>query len=133
MTSFYDKNMYWKQNIEKKFNKMKEEKEKLHKHTKRNIRNKLRENDKKRKMKMLMGKLDSKFEAKFAMKQMKDKTAKKNINSNELKSSKFFGNLQNIASDDKEKKNTKSKLRNPDGDGNNEFGNGNGSAKNFKV
>ena len=105
----------------------KDEKEKLHKHTKRNIRNKLRENENKRKMKTLMGKLDSKFEAKFAMKQMKDKSAKKNVNNSELKSAKFFGNLQNIAIDDKEKKNTKSKLRNPDGE------NGNDSAKKFKV
>jgi len=109
----------------------KEEKETLHKHTKRNIRNKLRENEKKRKMKMLMGKLDSKFEAKFALKQMKDKNAKKNISSNDLKSSKFFGNLQNIANDDRDKKNTKSNLRNAQA--NDEFGNKNPSAKNFKF
>ena len=53
------------------------------------------------------------------------------MNKIDLKSSKFFGNLQNIANDDRDKKNTKSRLRNPDI--NDEFGNKNTSAKNFKV
>jgi len=112
----------------------KEEKEKLHKHTKRNIRNRLREKQKNQKMKSLMNKLDSKFEAKFAMKQMKDKSAKSNVKNSELKSSKFFGNLQNIASDDKEKKDIKSKRREANSAASGEaLSLGNGDAKKFKI
>ena len=81
-----------------------EEKKKNHNHVKRNIRNRLKEKERNNKMKMLASKLDSKFEAKFAMKQMKDKSAKKNMKNSELKSSKFFDNIQTIATDDKNKK-----------------------------
>ena len=43
----------------------------------------------------------------MALKQERDKRAKKNIKNSELKSSKFFGNLQNIADEDKAKKSKK--------------------------
>lgn len=111
----------------------KEEKEKLHKHTKRNIRNRLREKEKNQKMKSLMNKLDSKFEAKFTLKQMKDKNAKKNMKNSELKSSKFFDNIQNIANDDKDKKNNKSSLRNKNTDSTIFDLGSNYDAKNFKI
>jgi len=112
----------------------KEEKGTLHKHVKRNIRNRLREKAKNRKMLGLIGKLDSKFEAKFALKQMKDKAAKSNVKSGELKSSKFFGNLQNLAIDDKDKKDSKSKRRAANAAASGEaFSLGNGDAKKFKI
>lgn len=112
----------------------KEEKDKAHKHVKRNIRNRLREKAKDRKMKGLMNKLDSKFEAKFALKQMKDKNAKSNVKGSELKSSKFFGNLQNLAKEDKDKKEIKSKRREANAAASGELLSlGNGDAKKFKI
>lgn len=112
----------------------KEEKEKVHKHVKRNIRNRLREKTTNRKMQSLMGKFDSKFEAKFALKQMKDKNAKSNVKTAELKSSKFFGNLQNLAQEDKERKDTKIKRREAGAAASGEaLSLGNGDAKKFKI
>jgi U3 small nucleolar RNA-associated protein MPP10 len=78
-----------------------------HKKWKRNVRNKIHQKEKNKKLNNLMKQFDSKFEAKVAMKQERDKKAKKNVKNSELKSSKFFGNLQNIVSDDINKKNTK--------------------------
>jgi U3 small nucleolar RNA-associated protein MPP10 len=78
-----------------------------HKKWKRNVRNKLHQKEKTKKLNNLGKLYDSKFEARVALKQEKDKAKKKNIKNSELKSSKFFGNLQNIVSDDISKKNTK--------------------------
>ncbi len=112
----------------------KDEKEKLHKHTKRNIRNRLREKQKNMKMKNLMNKLDSKFEAKYAMKQIKDKSIKGNVKNSELKSSKFFGNLQDIAKNDKDKKDVKTKRREANAAFSGEMlSMQNGDAKKFKI
>ena len=107
-----------------------EERKTGHKNWKRNVRNKLREKIKNKKFNALSKVADSKFEAKLMMKRDNDKNAKKNVKNSELKSSKFFSNLQNIASDDLDKKKMKSEKRNKtDLDG--EFGNR--KAKNYKI
>jgi len=107
-----------------------EERKTGHKNWKRNVRNKLREKLRNKKFNALSKVADSKFEAKLMMKRDNDKSAKKNVKNSELKSSKFFSNLQNIASDDLDKKKMKSEKRNTT-HVDNEFGNRN--AKNYKI
>ena len=105
-----------------------DQKKTSHKNWKRNVRNRIRENVKNKKMDSLSKFTDSKFEAKLHMKQEKDKAAKKNVKNAELKSSKFFSNLQKIASDDLVKKKKK------DNNEPNEFSStGNKPAKNYKL
>ena len=107
-----------------------EERKTGHKNWKRNVRNKLREKSKNQKLKALSRVADSKFEAKLMMKRDNDKNIKKNVKNSELKSSKFFSNLQNIAHDDLEKKQMKSEKRNKT-DMDSDFGNR--KAKTFKI
>jgi U3 small nucleolar RNA-associated protein MPP10 len=90
----------------------KEEKKTSHQHWKRNIRNRLREKIKNTKLNSLAKTVNSKFEAKMIMKGEKDKKSKKNIKSKELKSSKFFANLQNVVGEDLDKKNKKEENKN---------------------
>lgn len=73
----------------------KEESKKKHRQIKRKVHKKIYQKELKRKMNSLAKELDSKFEVRLSMKQSKDKQEKSNIKSNELKSSKFFGDLQN--------------------------------------
>lgn len=72
----------------------KEESKKKHRQIKRKVHKKIYQKELKRKMNSLAKELDSKFEVRLSMKQSKDKHEKSNIKSNELKSSKFFGDLQ---------------------------------------
>jgi U3 small nucleolar RNA-associated protein MPP10 len=84
-----------------------DEKKTAHKNWKRNVRNKLREKVRNQKLNHLSKFTNTKFEAKLTMKQEKDKKMKQaagNGKNSELKSSKFFSNLQKIASDDITKK-----------------------------
>jgi U3 small nucleolar RNA-associated protein MPP10 len=107
-----------------------EERKTSHKNWKRNVRNKLREKVRNQKLNAMSKIADSKFEAKLMMKRDNDKNAKKNVKNSELKSSKFFSNLQTIASDDVEKKKMKGDKRNRV-ENENEFGNK--KAKTYKI
>lgn len=83
------------------------EKKTAHKNWKRNVRNKLHEKIRNQKLNHLSKLTNTKFEAKLTMKQEKDKKIKQasgNGKNSELKSSKFFSNLQKIATDDITKK-----------------------------
>jgi U3 small nucleolar RNA-associated protein MPP10 len=82
----------------------KEERGTAHKNWKRNMRSKLRAKAVNQKLAALTQTTGNKFEAKMIIKQDKDKKQKKNVKNSELKSSKFFSNLQNLASEDIEKK-----------------------------
>jgi hypothetical protein len=88
----------------------KEDRQQSHSKWKRNVRTKLREKQRNHKLKEISKTVDSKFEAKMKMKQIKDKNIKKNVKNSELKSSKFFSNLQSISADDQMKK-SKKKMR----------------------
>lgn len=107
-----------------------EERKTGHKNWKRNVRNKLREKVRNQKLNSLSKIADSKFEAKLMMKRDNDKINKKNVKNSELKSSKFFSNLQNIASDDLDKKKMKGEKRNKV-ELENDYGNK--KAKTFKI
>jgi len=107
-----------------------EERKTSHKNWKRNVRNKLREKAKNQKLNSLSKVADSKFEAKLMMKRENDKNLKANVKNSELKSSKFFSNLQTIASNDTEKKKMKGEKRNRI-DNENEVGLK--KAKNYKI
>lgn len=85
----------------------KDEKSTSHKKWKRNVRTHLKAKEKTKKLKEFASAADSKFEAKMLMKQDKDKKAKTNMKNSELKSSKFFGNLQGIVGKDVDKKSNK--------------------------
>ena len=71
-----------------------DENKKSRRQMKRKVHKKIYEKNLKKKMNSLSKDYDSKFEVKMAMKKQKDKDDKTNIKSNELKSSKFFNNLQ---------------------------------------
>jgi U3 small nucleolar RNA-associated protein MPP10 len=104
-----------------------EEKKTAHKSWKRNIRNRIREKVRNQKLNHLSKFTDTKFEAKLTMKQEKDKKMKQNAKNSELKSSKFFSNLQQIATDDINKKKRRET-------GETDFGvTGNKPAKNYKL
>jgi U3 small nucleolar RNA-associated protein MPP10 len=104
----------------------KEERETAHKNWKRNVRSKLRAKAVNTKLSALTKATGNKFEAKMMIKQDKDKKHKKNVKNSELKSSKFFSNLQNVANEDIEKKKRKDQgLLNQD--------NSNKNVKNYKL
>ena len=81
----------------------------VHNRKKRNIKSRIHEKEKKRKLNELTQQLGSKFEAKIKMKQDKDKKMIKNDKSNmsEYKSTKFFGKISEMAGKEGEKKRKK--------------------------
>lgn len=70
-----------------------EELRKKHRQMKRKVHKKIYENKVKRQMNSLSKDYDSKYEVRLAMKQKKDKEEKKDFKSKELKSTKFFNDL----------------------------------------
>ena len=80
----------------------KEEKQKIHNRKKRNIRTRIHKKEQMKKMNELTQQLGSKFEAKFKMKADKDKKQmKEQGKSNEFKSTKVFGKINEIVKKDK--------------------------------
>jgi U3 small nucleolar RNA-associated protein MPP10 len=65
-----------------------------HKQMKRKVKKKIYERNLKNKMNLLSQEYDSKYEVRLAMKQTKDKIEKKDHKSKDLKSTKFFGALE---------------------------------------
>ena len=86
-----------------------EELRNIHNRKKRNIKNRIHEKERKRKLNELTQQLGSKFEAKIKMKQDKDKKMQKMDKSKttEYKSSKFFGKINEMAEKEGEKKREK--------------------------
>ena len=86
-----------------------EELKNIHNKKKRNIKNRIHEKERKRKLNELTQQLGSKFEAKIKMKQDKDKKMQKMDKSKttEYKSSKFFGKINEMAEKEGEKKREK--------------------------
>ena len=83
-----------------------EELRNIHNRKKRNIKNRIYEKERKRKLNELTQQLGSKFEAKIKMKQEKDKKMQKMAKSKttEYKSTKFFGKINEMAEKEGEKK-----------------------------
>ena len=86
-----------------------EELRNIHNRKKRNIKNRIHEKERKRKLNELTQQLGSKFEAKIKMKQEKDKKIQKMDKSKttEYKSTKFFGKINEMAEKEGEKKRKK--------------------------
>ena len=86
-----------------------EELRNIHNRKKRNIKNRIYEKERKRKLNELTQQLGSKFEAKIKMKQEKDKKMQKMAKSKttEYKSTKFFGKINEMAEKEGEKKRKK--------------------------
>ena len=86
-----------------------EELRNIHNRKKRNIKSRIHEKERKRKLNELTQQLGSKFEAKIKMKQEKDKKIQKMDKSKttDYKSSKFFGKINEMAEKDGEKKRKK--------------------------
>ena len=86
-----------------------EELRNIHNRKKRNIKSRIHEKEKKRKLNELTQQLGSKFEAKIKMKQEKDKKMQKMDKSKttEYKSTKFFGKISEMAEKEGEKKRKK--------------------------
>ena len=86
-----------------------EELRNIHNRKKRNIKNRIHEKERKRKLNELTQQLGSKFEAKIKMKQDKDKKMQKidKSNTTEYKSTKFFGKISEMAEKEGEKKRKK--------------------------
>ena len=86
-----------------------EELRNIHNRKKRNIKSRIHEKEKKRKLNELTQKLGSKFEAKIKMKQERDKKIQKidKSNTTEYKSTKFFGKINEMAEKEGLKKNKK--------------------------
>jgi U3 small nucleolar RNA-associated protein MPP10 len=78
----------------------------IHNRKKRNIKSRIHNKEKKRKLNELTQQLGSKFEAKIKMKQDKDKKMAKasKTNTTEYKSTKFFGKMTEMAEKEGEKK-----------------------------
>ena len=83
-----------------------EELRNIHNRKKRNIKNRIHEKERKRKLNELTQQLGSKFEAKIKMKQDKEKKMQKidKSNTTEYKSTKFFGKISEMAEKEGEKK-----------------------------
>ena len=81
----------------------------IHNRKKRNIKSRIHEKEKKRKLNELTQQLGSKFEAKIKMKQERDKKLQKidKSNTTEYKSTKFFGKINEMAEKEGLKKNKK--------------------------
>lgn len=80
----------------------KEEKQKIHNRKKRNIRTRIHKKEQMKKMNELTQQLGSKFEARFKMKADKDKKKmKEQGKSNEFKSTKVFGKINEMVKKDK--------------------------------
>ena len=80
----------------------KEEKQKIHNRKKRNIRTRIHKKEQMKKMNELTQQLGSKFEARFKMKADKDKKQmKEQGKSNEFKSTKVFGKINEMVKKDK--------------------------------
>ncbi len=86
-----------------------EELRNIHNRKKRNIKNRIYEKERKRKLNELTQQLGSKFEAKIKMKQEKDKKMQKMAKSKttEYKSTKFFGKINEMVEKEGEKKRKK--------------------------
>ena len=91
-----------------------EELRNIHNRKKRNIKNRIHEKERKRKLNELTQQLGSKFEAKIKMKQEKDKKMQKMDKSKttEYKSTKFFGKINEMAEKEGEKKRKKLENKN---------------------
>lgn len=114
-------------NFESKDELSKGEKQRIHNQKKRNIRTHLRQKQQFNKLKKLYDKTGDKFEARMMMNKERDKIANKETKVSDLKSGKFFNNMQKIVSGDIDKKNGKKEKSNLD-KGKNEQ-----KIKNFKL
>jgi U3 small nucleolar RNA-associated protein MPP10 len=114
-------------NFESKDEMSQSEKKNLHNKKKRNIRTHLRQKQQYNKLKNLYDKTGDKFEAKMLMRKEQDKKVNKESKVSDLKSGKFFNNMQKIVSNDIEKRNGKKEKNNS------ERGNNEQKIKNFKL